>query len=102
MVLKKGLPEGVVNSYIEQLPVHVRPYWKLPSYLMNKNLKCRVRIFLTRKGRLIKIELFESSGSLEYDKRALAAVKRSDPFPSLPSEIQELGVNGSILLGFPL
>lgn len=93
---------GELSSYIEKLPVLIRPFWKLPSYLMNKDLKCRVQIFINESGRLIKAKIFESSGNEEYDSRALKAVKQAQPFPSMSENIKGVGVNGSILLGFPI
>ena len=90
------------NSYISQLPELVRPNWRLPSYLMDKNLRCRIRIYLSENGELLKAEIYEPSGNEEYDERALKAVRESSPFPSLESAIASRAVKGQILLGFPL
>lgn len=90
------------NSYISQLPELVRPNWRLPSYLMDKELRCRIRIYLSEDGDLMKAEIYESSGNEEYDQRALKAVRQSSPFPPLESSISSRAINGEILLGFPL
>ncbi len=94
--------QGALDRYATMLPEHVRPNWKLPSYLINKDLTCRVKLYLAPDGDLIKAEIFESSGDDEYDARALGAVKSSTPFPALPDEIATHGGRGSIVLGFPL
>jgi TonB family protein len=91
-----------LNAYIEKLPDLVRPYWKLPSYLMDRNLKCRIRIFLSKNGDILNAIIFETSGDDEYDKRSLTAVKKANPFPPLEDEFVDKGNNGEILLGFPL
>jgi colicin import membrane protein len=90
------------TQYISSLPDMIRPRWKLPSYLMDQNLKCRIRIFLNPTGRLLRAEIYESSGNPEYDRRALDAVKGSSPFPELAESFKSRGINGDIVLGFPL
>lgn len=90
------------HLYLGRLPGHVKPNWKLPSYLFEKGLTCRVRIFLTPSGQLVKAEVFETSGEEEYDKKALEAVYASAPFPELDGEFKQRGRKGEIILGFPL
>tara|TARA_R110002072_G_scaffold1989_2_gene16284 strand:- start:10671 stop:11483 length:813 start_codon:yes stop_codon:yes gene_type:complete len=92
---------GILKEYIEKIPDIVRPRWKLPSYLIDKQLRCRVRVYLSAEGRLIKSEIFESSGDDEYDNRALNAVKETT-FPRPPQEVKQMAANGAIVLGFPL
>ncbi len=90
------------SKYLEQLPLLIKPYWFLPSYLLNQKLKCRIRIFLGSDGSLLRSEIYESSGNTEYDTKALKAVKEASPFPKLMEKIKKRGLNGDILLGFPL
>mgnify|MGYP000490873941 CR=1 FL=1 len=93
---------GPFVDYISQLPEQVRVYWKLPSYLMNKNLKARVRVYVGSTGQLLRAEIFESSGSPEYDQRAIEAIKASAPFPVPEQNIQSRLSKGDVVLGFPL
>ena len=97
-----GGSSDAFTQYISSLPDMIRPRWKLPSYLMEQNLKCRIRIFLNPTGRLLRAEIYESSGNPEYDRRALEAVKGSSPFPELAESFKSRGINGDIVLGFPL
>ncbi len=96
-----GVPT-LFNSYLLSLPDSVRPFWKLPSYLMDRGLRCRVRIFLKFNGDLIKAGIYQSSGISEYDNKALNAVKKTKRFPPVPHEIRYRVLRGDILLGFPL
>jgi colicin import membrane protein len=89
-------------SYIQSLPTHVRQFWKLPSYLLEQDLRCRVRVYLAANGKILKAEIFESSGVSEYDSKALDAVKKSDPFPRPTQDIFVRVSSGEVLLGFPL
>ncbi|MCK5883066.1 MAG: TonB C-terminal domain-containing protein [Bacteriovoracaceae bacterium] len=93
---------GILDLYASTLPEHVKPHWLLPSFLMNRDLTCRVKLYLSPDGELIKAEIFESSGNDDYDLKALGAVKKSSPYPSLPDGISHFAGKGSIVLGFPL
>ncbi len=88
--------------YISQLPQKVKPNWHLPSFLLDKKLNCRVRIWISMNGHLSRAEIYQSSGDNEYDQKALEAVRSSSPFPELTSEFGKRALNGEILLGFPL
>lgn len=100
-----GTAEGEVTPfhlYISQLPDLVRVNWRLPSYLSDQDLRCRIRIYLSERGDLIKAEVHEASGNEEYDRRALEAVRQSAPFPPMDEQIAARAVRGEVLLGFPL
>lgn len=88
--------------YVSKLPDRVRPHWRLPSFLLNKNLKCRVRVWLDSDGKLINAEIYQSSGEPEYDQRAIEAVRSASPFPRISEEFGKRAKNGDIVLGFPL
>lgn len=89
------------SAYVQNIPGVIRPYWKLPSYLLDKDLRCRIRIFLSAEGKLLKLELQESSGNDEFDKRAERAV-RDTTFPIPSAEVGSRLTNSGIILGFPL
>lgn len=89
------------SAYVQNLPGIIRPFWKLPSYLLEKDLRCRIKIFLSPEGKLLKTELQESSGTAEFDSRAEQAV-RSATFPKPSEEVGKRLTNSGIILGFPL
>lgn len=89
-------------NYIQSLPNKIRLHWKLPSYLSLKGLRCRIRVYIASNGRVLKMEVFESSGDVEYDKKAMNAVKLSDPLPKPMKDIASRVASGSVILGFPL
>ena len=88
--------------YAGRLPDLVRPHWRLPSFLMEKKLKCRIRVWIALSGEVFRAEVYQSSGDSEYDQRAIEAIKASSPFPRLTEEFGKRGLNGDIALGFPL
>jgi colicin import membrane protein len=91
-----------LSGYAVNLPNLVKPHWKLPSYLIDLDLRCRIRVFISATGDLTNIEVFESSGQSEYDQKALQAVRKAAPFPAPPKDAQFKLANGQIILGFPL
>jgi len=90
------------SAYVQNIPGVIRPYWKLPSYLLEQNLRCRIRIFLSDSGKLLKLEILESSGQAEFDARAEKAVRDAAPFPKPNTEVGGRLANSGIILGFPL
>lgn len=90
------------SSYVQTLPELVRVHWKLPSYLLDKNLRCRIRMFISPTGQLIKVELHESSGQAEFDARAERAIRDAAPFPKPEPEVASRLTGSGIILGFPL
>jgi colicin import membrane protein len=89
-------------QYASRLPAHVRPYWKLPTYLLEKNLACRIKVYISKTGEILRTAIIQSSGVEEYDNRALRAIKAANPFPVPESEIATFLSAGQVVLGFPL
>lgn len=90
------------QGYVSEVTGHVKMNWKLPSYLINKDLKCRIKVFLSANGQVLRTEVYESSGNEEYDRRAIETIMKSSPFPALSKEIRARGNRGDLVLGFPL
>ncbi len=90
-------------QYANTIPDLIRKHWRLPTYLMNnENLKCRIRIYISSDGKLLKAEVYEGSGVDEYDQKALRAVKDVKAFPTPSKAIVHRVSSGDLLLGFPL
>lgn len=97
-----GEASSEFSAYVQSMPEKVRVHWKLPSYLMNKNLKCRIKVYLNNKGQLVKSEVVESSGVAEFDDKAMRAVKDAAPFPAPSESVGVRLATYGIILGFPL
>ncbi len=97
-----GEESSAFGEYASKLPDHIRPYWRLPSYLMEQELRARIRVWLGNDGKVLKAEIYETSGNQEFDDKALAAVKQSSPLPIPPDLAKSSVLRGDILLGFPL
>jgi colicin import membrane protein len=90
------------QTYAVRVTTMVKPHWKLPSYLLEKNLKCRVRVWLAMNGEVTRSAIYQSSGDQEFDQRAIEAIQSASPFPAVAEDIGKKVLNGDIVLGFPL
>ena len=89
-------------QYASRLPSHVRPFWKLPTYLLEKNLACRIQVYISKTGEVLRTVIVQSSGVEEYDSRAMRAIKAANPFPVPEGDIATFLSAGQVVLGFPL
>lgn len=89
------------HKYLEELPSHIRKHWKLPSYLLEKDLRCRIRIIISKEGELINHSIIESSGDEAFDQAALRSTLKSSPYPKPDKSITTYLKQGYIILGFP-
>lgn len=89
------------SAYVQNLPGIIRPFWRLPDFLLNKDLRCRIKIYLSQEGKLLKLEMQESSGVAEFDARAEKAIREAT-FPLPSAEVGARLTNSGIILGFPI
>lgn len=97
-----GAEMTAFQAYASRLPDLIRQKWVLPSFLMNKKLQCRIRVWINSNGELTRAEVYKSSGDSEYDQKAIEAIRASAPFPAVSAEFGAKVQKGDILLGFPL
>lgn len=90
------------SAYVQAIPELVRTQWKLPSYLKEQNLKCRIAVYLSSFGQVLKTELIESSGQGEFDSRAEKAIRDASPFPKPAAQVAPRLASSGIILRFPL
>jgi TonB family protein len=62
--------------------------WSNPVYA-NQPLTCIVYFQVIRSGRIIKIEIEQTSGIDTFDRACEQAIKTSEPLPPLPSEFTD-------------
>ena len=97
-----GFSQSDYALYLSSIPAQVRPFWKLPSYLRDEGLKARLKIRIDSKGRVISLEMLESSGNEEFDQRAFKAVREVKIFTAPSPGIREFLAIRGVILGFPL
>lgn len=94
--------QGEFADYVSAIPGHIRPYWKLPSYLMDRDLRARIRVYISENGKILKTQVYESSGVEEFDRRALGALEKAGVLPAPEKSIRSRLAAGQVVLGFPL
>lgn len=96
------IADPVYVGYVNTIPEKVRQNWRVPGFLKQQNLKCKIQFWIGPRGEILKTTIIESSGSSDYDSIALEAVKASSPFAPPPLEAApRLGSRG-LILAFPL
>lgn len=88
--------------YLQGLPDLIRPHWSLPRFLQDQNLRTLIRVYVADTGRLLRAEIYESSGNEEFDQRAMRAVNQSAPFPAPEEAFRSRLARGDVILAFPL
>jgi TolA protein len=90
----QGNTASLMNQYYAQIWSKVRQNWALPqSILADKNLEAILDVRVLRNGQVTQISFEKRSGNSFFDQSAYRAIKKSDPFPPLPSWIQDSSVD---------
>jgi len=95
------MADSVFVGYVQIIPEKVKEHWKLPSFLKDQNLQCRIHVWIGPRGEILKTQIRESSGNSDYDSRALSALKAAT-LGVPPAEIVTKLSSRGIILGFPL
>ncbi|BAM89025.1 putative TonB-related protein [Bradyrhizobium oligotrophicum S58] len=61
----------------------------------------RVSFKLNRRGNVLSVDVTQSSGDPDYDREAVAMVRRSDPFPKPPAKAADDEIPLTIVVNFP-
>lgn len=95
------MADSAFVGYVQIIPEKVKEHWKLPSFLKDQNLQCRIHVWIGPRGEILKTNIRESSGNSDYDARALNAIK-AVTLSVPPAEIVTKLSSRGIILGFPL
>jgi len=93
---------GVFDRYVVKLPELLKPFWKLPTYLQDQGLRCRIRVFINSQGKITRKSIVESSGEDDFDTRAMGSLDKIRSFPKPEQSIQKMLASGEVILGYPL
>lgn len=90
------------EQYISEVTEKVRFNWKLPSYLKDTTLKCRIQLYINARGMVEMSKIVESSGNEEYDSWALRSIQDALPFKEPGANVLPELLRGRFILGYPL
>lgn len=74
----------VVGNYSNQLVAFISRNWHSQRQWANTDLRVRIAITILRDGTFAQIRIVTSSGNMQYDAAALAALERNRRGPPLP------------------
>ncbi|MDH4469007.1 MAG: cell envelope integrity protein TolA [Bacteriovoracaceae bacterium] len=91
-----------IEIYTAQLSSRIKNFWILPSYLIDRPLRTRIKIFIDGTGKLLSHEVLSSSGEAEFDQRAVQSIMKAAPFMIPHKDIVPRLLRGNIVIVFPL
>lgn len=89
-----GASSGIMSIkfkiYYNLLWQRIRSVWVLPEEVLGgkKNLETIIAIRIARDGQIEDIQFEKKSGNPYLDESALRAIKKANPLPPLPSDIE--------------
>jgi len=90
----QGNAASLMSQYYSQIWSRVRQNWALPqSILADRNLEAILDVRVLRSGQVTEIRFEKRSGNSYFDQSAYRAIRKADPFPPLPSWIQDSSVD---------
>lgn len=96
-----GLDKVQGDAYLQTLNSHIKQFWTLPQWLMNKPYKARVLVKFDMNGKIISKQIEESSGVQAYDDYCLRSVTQAEPFPKFPEKFSEKYRTDGVSIGYP-
>ena len=91
-----------IEIYTAQLSSRIKNFWILPSYLIDRPLRARIKIFIDGAGKLLSHEILSSSGEAEFDQRAVQSIIKAAPFMIPHKDLVPRLLRGNIVIVFPL
>lgn len=96
-----GLDKIQADAYLETLDTHIKQYWTLPQWLINKPYKARVLVKFDSNGKILSKQIESSSGLKAYDDYCLQSITQAEPFPKFAEKFSEKYKSDGVLIGFP-
>jgi TonB family protein len=87
-----------LGNYDNQLVNYLSRNWLGQRQWATTDLSVRITMTISRDGSFSDIRIVTSSGNLDFDAAAKAAVEDSSPGPSLPSFIREATISKTVRL----
>jgi TonB family protein len=84
-------PESKWNEYYSRIWAKIKESWTIPENLLKEtvDLETVIVVIIERDGRVQKWWFEKKSGDEVYDQMALRAIKKAEPLPPIPKELNE-------------
>jgi colicin import membrane protein len=85
-----GSYSSLFDQYTEMILERVRKKWTVPRDLQGRtDLKTTISFTLDKEGRIQKMHVERSAGNAVFDESVKRALKKSEPLPPIPKEVND-------------
>lgn len=88
------------SNYAGRVAAHLRRYKRYPSSAGRARGTVRIAFSVSRGGSVTGVRLVGSSGNSALDQAALSMVRRANPFPAMPPNLNRNSANFSVPIRF--
>tara|TARA_Y100001947_G_C10308375_1_gene290480 strand:- start:117 stop:743 length:627 start_codon:yes stop_codon:yes gene_type:complete len=78
-LLQDKSDQDKIDLYSSMIISNIQSAWRKPINIQ-EGLECVMRLTINKNGRIIKVNLIQSSGNIRFDNSALKAVERLETF----------------------
>ena len=79
ILLQDKSDQDKIDLYSSMIISNIQSAWRKPINIQ-EGLECLMRLTINKNGRIIKVNLIQSSGNIRFDNSALKAVERLETF----------------------
>ncbi|NWG02072.1 MAG: TonB family protein [Syntrophaceae bacterium] len=91
--MKSELKIGLEDSYYKYVENKIKEEWTLPENLLKEkelvDLEAIIVIIIEKNGKIQKWWFEKKSGNVLYDQSAMRAIKKAEPLPQIPRELNK-------------
>lgn len=82
----RRLAGSAAEAYKTAAFVHMKRFWTLPDIVdFSSDLQTRAVIMVNVFGKILSVEIDQSSGNAAFDALVLEQIRKAEPFPDLPA-----------------
>ncbi len=96
-----GLDKLQSDNYLLNLDGHIKQYWSLPQWLINKSFRTRILVKFDANGNVLFKQIVQPSGEPAYDNYCMQAIDQATPFPKFIEKFSEKYSRDGVVIGFP-
>jgi TonB family protein len=85
-----GGSSALLERYKDMIWAKIRKEWTLPKALQGRtDLETTISVTLDKDGKIQKVRLEKSAGNTLFDHSAVRALKKAEPLPPIPEELND-------------
>ncbi len=96
-----GLDKLQSDNYLLNLDAHIKQFWSLPQWLINKSFRTRILVKFDASGNVLFKQIVQPSGEPAYDAYCMQAIEQATPFPKSIEKFSEKYSQDGVVIGFP-